>query len=331
MPNGPVTAPLLRARYETVSSTRAPDPDVLLIVAFGSAPELRDDPRYLRIALEPCRSTACVEVWRGQGPVRSARKGLVDYAEDGEHCIGRLSIDEASTGSLAAAAETAYRSLLEFSAESPYPYLRRIWNYVSDINEGVGDDERYRQFCLGRARAFADSAARGTVTGYPAASAVGKQSAPRTLDVYWIASRSPGASVENPRQVHAFEYPRQYGPASPSFSRATLGSDRLLLISGTASIVGHASLHAGDIAAQVDETLRNIDVLLQASVKGPAGGHANLTDQSLVRAYLRHSVDADRVEQLMRSRLGPTVPILLLCADICRADLLVEIEVTHQR
>jgi chorismate lyase/3-hydroxybenzoate synthase len=27
-----------------------------------------------------------------------------------------------------------------------------MWNYLDAINENDGDEERYRQFCLGRAR-----------------------------------------------------------------------------------------------------------------------------------------------------------------------------------
>src|SRR3546814_8116900 len=48
----------------------------------------------------------------------------------------------------------------------------------------------------------------------------------------------------------------------PSFSRATLigdGANARLLVSGTASVVGHESLHAGDLTAQLDETMANLD------------------------------------------------------------------------
>jgi len=255
--------------------------------------------------------------------------GAIRYAENGEHCIGYLSIDESTAGSLTAATETAYRSLLRFHANSPYRHVWRVWNFVSDINAGAGDSERYRQFCLGRARAFAEFATVTSAIAYPAATAVGKRSGTRSLEVCWIGSRTPGDSVENPRQVSAFDYPRQYGPASPSFSRATAAAGPLLLISGTASIVGHASMHVGNLSGQIEETLRNIDSLMQARSSYRPNCSTALGSDSLVKVYLRSASDAAIVERELRRRLGPTVPVLILNADICRADLLIEIEVVH--
>src|SRR5213082_3849534 len=55
-----------------------------------------------------------------------------------------------------------------------------------------------------------------------------------------------------------------YGSHSPLFSRATLlrqSGGLALFISGTASIVGHTSLHVGDTVAQTRETLANIEAL----------------------------------------------------------------------
>ena len=243
---------------------------------------------------------------------------------------GWLSIEEEPLGGLAGATEAAYRGLLRFQSESPYRHVWRMWNYVTDINSGEGDEERYRQFCLGRARAFSAEMSDAPVIGYPAASAIGKRDTARTLEVCWIASCSPGVTVENPRQVSAYAYPREYGPASPSFSRATVTSHRLLLVSGTASIVGHASMHAGNLAAQIDETFRNIDALVERSTAEHLIRPTPLDRGSIVKAYLRDASEAAGVARELRRRLGPSVPVLLLAADICRSDLLIEIEVAHQ-
>ena len=330
MPADPTTALPLRASYEAVKTGRPFDEDVLLSVVFGSHTPCPDDQRCLHIDLAPLAGAACIEVWRGIGPVRVGTAGQVRYAEDGAHCAGWLSIEEEAVGNLADATQAAYRSLLRFQAESPYRHVWRMWNYVADINAGEGDEERYRQFCLGRARAFAAEMADAQAIGYPAASAVGKRGSARTLEVCWIASRSPGITVENPRQVSAFEYPREYGPASPTFSRATVTSDRLLLVSGTASIVGHVSMHAGNLAAQIDETFRNIDALVERSTAERLIKPTPLDQHSIVKVYLRDASDAASVTQELRRRLGPSVPMLLLEADVCRSDLLIEIEVAHQ-
>jgi chorismate lyase/3-hydroxybenzoate synthase len=330
MPAAPTTTLPLRASYEMAATGPSFDDDVLLAVAFGSHAPGPYDQRCLHIDLSPLAGSASVEVWRGIGPVRAGTAGHVRYAEDGEHCAGWLSIEEGAAGNLADATQAAYRSLLRFQAESPYLHVWRMWNYVADINAGEGDEERYRQFCLGRARAFAAEIADAPAISYPAASAVGKRNSARTLEVCWIASRSPGVTVENPRQVSAYAYPREYGPASPSFSRATVTADRLLLVSGTASIVGHVSMHAGNLAAQIDETFRNIDALVERSTAERLIKPAPLDSDTIVKAYLRHASDAASVAQELRRRLGPAVPVLLLAADICRSDLLIEIEVAHQ-
>jgi hypothetical protein len=91
------------------------------------------------------------------------------------------------------------------------------------------------------------------VTGaVPAASAVGIADGP--LDLCFFAGRGePPLPLENPRQISTYDYPPQYGPRAPTFSRATLaqiGGQWTLFISGTASIVGHQSLHPDDILAQ---------------------------------------------------------------------------------
>jgi chorismate lyase/3-hydroxybenzoate synthase len=103
----------------------------------------------------------------------------------------------------------------------------------------------------------------------------------------------------------------------------------LFLVSGTASIVGHASLHEGDVEAQLAEALANLEPLLS---RARAAGHCasiRLGPQSLVKVYLRHARDAALVESGLRERLGANVPVLMLAADICRSELLIEIELVH--
>ncbi|MBA3598999.1 MAG: hypothetical protein H0W40_16720, partial [Methylibium sp.] len=130
----------------------------------------------------------------------------------------------------------------------------------------------------------------------------------------------------------AYRYPGAYGTRSPSFSRAALvdaGAGRsALLISGTASIVGHASRHLGDVEAQVRETLVNLQAVLEAA---NARGSARFTLPALdCTVYVRRADDAPRVRAVIEAVLGTDSraarSAVCLEADICRADLLVEIE-----
>ena len=86
--------------------------------------------------------------------------------------------------------------------------------------------------------------------------------------MYCLSARQPGSPLENPRQVSAWRYPRQYGPQAPSFARGMLaapGSSLPLLLSGTASVVGHATLHGEDTLRQLEETFANLDAGLQSA------------------------------------------------------------------
>jgi chorismate lyase/3-hydroxybenzoate synthase len=330
MPAGPLATPPLQAYYATLDPGTRLDDDVLTAVVFGARTPCPADPRCLRIDLEPLAGTAHSEVWRGCGPVHLGTSGPIRHVDDGEHFAGWLSLEERRFGGLLEATEAAYLAILGVHADSPYRHVFRIWNFIDAINEGEGDEERYRQFCLGRARAFAASRGGPPGIGYPAASAVGKQGQARSLQVCWFAMREPGHAIENPRQVSAFHYPRRYGPAAPSFSRAMIAPDNTLYVSGTASILGHASVHPNDPAAQLDETVINLEVLLQRALASQRLRQGKLGANSLVKVYLRHAKDAALVERGLRAHFGDQVPLLIVAADICRSELVLEIELVHR-
>jgi chorismate lyase / 3-hydroxybenzoate synthase len=325
MPLRPPPAGSLRASYATLGMTPLAD-DVLAAAVFGAGSVAPSDPRCLRIELEPLIGAGLSEVWQGVGSTRIGTAGPIRYVEDGRHLAGWIDLEEAGFHGLEEAAEAAYLGLLQFHATTPYRHVWRIWSFVADINEGAGDEERYRQFCLGRARAFAAVHATLPGIGYPAATAVGKPTGARSLQVCWLAGRDPGVEIENPRQLAAYRYPRRYGPAAPSFSRAMLVPGPLLLVSGTASIVGHESVHPGDTIAQLHETLDNLDALLQSAGEVAARPVPRLGPGSLLKVYLRHAEDAAPVVQELHERLGEELPLIILAADICRQELLIEIE-----
>jgi chorismate lyase/3-hydroxybenzoate synthase len=329
MSSDPARGRPLDASFAALDPLQPLDDEVLTAVVFGANTPRPQDPRVLVIDLEPLAGSARCEVWRGRGRARLGTAGPIRHVDDGNCFAGWLSIDESRVGGILQATEDAYMGLLRLQADSPYRHVWRVWNFMTAINEGQGDDERYQQFCLGRARAFAAIGGTAPVFGYPAATAVGRQGGPRSLQVCWFAGREPGTAIENPRQVSAFHYPRNYGPAAPSFSRAMAVPGPLFLVSGTSSIVGHASLHAGDLDAQLRETLVNVDTLLH---RAQASGHvasATLGADSLIKAYVRRRGDAAKVESGLRDHYGPDVPTLVVAADICRPELLVEIEVLH--
>jgi len=313
----------LRIGYErTSAATLLAQPDVLAVIGFGVDAALPEDPRALRVGLEPLQP-APFEVWRGVAPIRSGRQGGLRWSSDGSTTYFAIETDEAEHGGIVEAAAHAYRTLTAFIENSPTPHLLRLWNYLDAINLGDGDAERYRLFCDGRARGI-KTAARSR---YPAATAIGRQDGVRVLQVYGLASTQPGLAVENPRQVSAWRYPRQYGPTAPTFTRGLLTVNAELLISGTAAVVGHASTHEDDLDAQLGETLANLDSLLQqATTSTPTA----LGAHSLLKAYLRDPADADIVSSSLQRHAPALNDLLLLAGDICRSELLVEIDGVHR-
>ncbi|RDS82162.1 pteridine-dependent deoxygenase [Dyella monticola] len=290
---------------------------ILAVFGFGAGAPDDDDPRYLPVPLESFDAPAPLEAWHVEAEVERGRQDAVHWSAGGSWLFASVTLDERQTGGIEGAAYQAYAQLQRFMRARTGHRVLRMWNYLADINRGEEDAERYKQFCDGRSSGLGDFFARG----FPAATAIGHHLREPLLQVYLLACTDEGMAVENPRQVSAWQYPRQYGRTSPGFARGMLMPMRdALAISGTAAVVGHASTHAHDLDAQLDETLLNLESLL-ATADMPAG----FDTHSPLKAYVRHPTDAARVRETLQQRL-PGVPVLLMHGDICRRELLVEID-----
>ncbi len=276
------------------------------------------------------------EVWRTSQAVETGARGDIRFARSGGMLFGSIAVSERAESTaddgprtpLYEATEQAYREIFNALDGLGYPHLVRIWNYVPEINRDTHGVERYRQFNSGRQAAML--AARRPVTGNVSAACALGAAVGSPLVVYFLASRSAATAIENPRQVSAYHYPREYGAHSPTFSRAAVhrDEDRLtLFISGTASIVGHQTLHQGDPAAQTRETLTNIEALL-AETNRVTGSQAFTLETLECKVYVRNPEDLPTIQKELRSALGSSARTLYLQADICRRDLAVEIEAT---
>lgn len=222
------------------------------------------------------------------------------------------------------AARDLYRQIFSATAGRQ---LYRLWNYVPRINVVESGLENYRRFCRGRSVAFEQHFGAGFQRQLPAASAVGATQG--ALAIAFLAGDAAARHVENPRQVPAFEYPVIYGPRAPSFSRATLvtsATGRQLFISGTAAIRGHATIAPDDLAGQLACTRENLELIAQAAGAGKHFG-AGAGWQRTFKVYVRHAADFAAVEaDLQRHFLRDGDSVTYLQADLCRSDLLVEIE-----
>ncbi|TDR77786.1 hypothetical protein [Paludibacterium purpuratum] len=308
-----------------------PEPTLLGMSAVGAPCAAVDGwPRQsVRTPRLPAGAPTLYEYWFAATSCRRGRYGDIRYSATPSLLFGVVELDEAaftpaSGTPLSAAAETAYRQIFALLAEEDRPHLWRVWNYVPEINRVEHSLERYRQFNIGRHQAF--GAFERPVDSSPAACALGV--GPGPLSIAFLAARTPADAIENPRQVSAFVYPSQYGPKSPTFTRAALArleGQAWLFISGTASIVGHETVHVGDVAAQTRETMVNIGVLVDEANRRLGADGFSLS-RLCYRVYVRHAADYPLVRQALVEAVGPTLQAVYVQADVCRHDLLMEIE-----
>jgi len=326
-------APVERTRPLTMCYERADTgallagDDVLAVLEFGASPLDSRDPRHVPVALELLGDSGLVESWRAPGPVETGRLGDVLFARALDLSMGHIALDVAACGGIRAASRRAYEQLETFLARSPHHWPLKIWNYVPGINQGEGDRECYREFCVGRAEALA--AHYDDQPLMPAATAIGVDAAEPALQVYFLAGALPGLNVENPRQVNAWRYPRQYGPRSPLFSRGTIvdfGHRREFLISGTASVIGHETHHVDDVRRQTEESWRNVASLLQEGRRLLGRNEGPAPDPSLLKVYVRDPEDTGTIAETLAQHISPEVPRIFLRGDICRRDLLTEMD-----
>lgn len=223
---------------------------------------------------------------------------------------------------LRVAVADAYGRLFAALDSTPAAAVVRVWNFVPGILAPLGDVgcDRYMSFNAGRhdamARRYGDQLQRLV----PAASAVGHDGT--DLTIHALALPRPGVAIENPRQTPAYRYSARFGPLPPCFARATLaelpGGTRLL-VSGTAAIRGEMTWHADDFAGQLALTLDN----LRGVVASAGTMAADPLDRfESLRAYHPPTADLRAVRRSMTSLRVELVPV----ADLCRPDLLIEIE-----
>jgi chorismate lyase/3-hydroxybenzoate synthase len=276
-----------------------------------------DAPESFAVPLPLLGGNASAELWPISGDA-SVEEG-VHFVVAEDVLFGWTSV--ADDGGLESMTRGAYERILGVAHRRGFAGLLRVWNHVGTINEFDDGIERYQRFCVGRYEAL--SAAGYTMgADLPAASAVGMNG--RGLVIYFLAGRRPAIQVENPRQVAAYEYPREYGPKSPSFSRAAIwrrDDGDVLFISGTASVVGHRSEHLGQVEGQLDETLVNLDAVVASALPG-----SGLADIVSLKVYVRNAADRDTIARKLEAAVSPSCSILYVESDICRKELLLEIE-----
>lgn len=205
----------------------------------------------------------------------------------------------------------------------PVNSIVRQWNYIEKITGFCGEYQNYQAFNDARASFYEKTM---WPEGYPAATGIGAHWGGIVIDLDAVVFKQDDCSaspIDNKLQVAAHAYSDQVlvachnRKATPKFERAkrlSIKEKGLIYISGTAAIRGEESLKGVGLAKQLEITMENI-----AQLVGKTG------ELSMLRVYLKDKSFVDEAEQLMQA-YKLTVPVSYMWADVCRDELLIEIE-----
>ena len=242
------------------------------------------------------------------------------------------------TRSAAIAAFDQMKAILDNEGMS-LNHLVRQWNYIGNILEINNGFQNYQVFNEVRSEYYQNYR---TIPGYPAATGIGMKLGGVSIDFCAVMAKNNILiqPVHNPNQIDAYKYGQEMlkGTASagvskkhpPQFERALLLSGNListLFVSGTASIIGQETIGIGDVEKQTVVTIENINKLVDQKRigplipnKGPEWGKF-----LLLRVYVKNQDDFAKVKAICREHF-PNVPAIYIESDICRDNLLVELE-----
>lgn len=239
------------------------------------------------------------------------------------------------------AAENAFTLMVNLLEQEKMSlnHLVRQWNYIGNILSVKESFQNYQIFNEVRNDYYTRFR---NVPGYPAATGVGMKHGGVILDFCALETNGKVKirPVDNPNQVNAYSYDQQVLKGlndkgavikhAPQFERALLISDDTetkLHISGTASIIGQVTMGTGDVEEQTIVTIENIKKLADPErVSQMIAAPFVLQEKFLLlRIYVKQPGDFNIVREVC-SRHFPQVPAVYIEADICRDDLLMEIE-----
>lgn len=288
-------------------------------------------PLTCKILIEACFFDTLI--WKTT-PFLEGNNGAVLFQnESSKVLIGN--VQSSSNQSCNLNTKSVFEELMHIFNRSEFPInsIVRQWNYIEDILGFDGQEQRYQAFNNAR------SAVYGSMfneNGYPAATGIGMNRGGIIIEFIAVLSNElKSLPINNPTQIAAHTYSKNVLAGeecvlktTPKFERARyleLFGKKLIFISGTASIIGEKTVGIGDPAEQTEITINNIKQLYSAEILekltvetlNPKYGHA--------RVYIKNRKDFPAIKKTFKSHFGK-LPVVYIIADICRNDLLVEIE-----
>lgn len=217
--------------------------------------------------------------------------------------------------------------------------LVRQWNFIGDILGMKEGFQNYQVFNEVRSEYYQKYR---TIASFPAATGVGMKYGGVSLD--FCALKADDAiklkAINNPNQINAYEYGQQVlkgmtgsiasAKHPPQFERGLLLINKTantLFVSGTASIIGQETIGKGDVNEQTIVTIENIRKVADIERIKQLAGKQDMGQGrfSLLRVYIKKQEDFNSVKSICYDHFKDS-PVIFIEADICRDDLLTEIE-----
>lgn len=217
----------------------------------------------------------------------------------------------------------------------PVNSIVRQWNYIEKITGLTGEKTNYLEFNRARTDFYGKTSWEN---GYPAATGIGIEAGGVVVEIEAVLYLNPSIiniPLNNDFQVPAYRYSGKITAGNepfrctPKFERARLISSpghSFVYVSGTAAIRGEESASGADVIEQTQITIENIFHLVSAeNLKASGTGFDKIPEFKVFIIYLKRGSDYDEVKRYMDNEY-PTISPVYLQADVCRDELLVEIE-----
>ncbi|GBU08022.1 hypothetical protein AwDysgo_13530 [Bacteroidales bacterium] len=233
---------------------------------------------------------------------------------------------------------TIIESILEIE-KMPISSIVRQWNYIQAITKIDCEHQHYQDFNDARTIFYNKTT---WDDGYPAATGIGTSFGGLVIDLEAVlpkGSKVKIRGIDNKLQIPAFDYSQKVllgkgdeklrAKSTPKFERAKAVIDNkvgLLYISGTAAIKGETCLGKVDLKEQTLATLENISHLLLPQTLEEAGIDYGCDIRLIsLRVYLKKKSFYEDVKKIIDKEYI-NLEIIYLLADVCRDELLIEIE-----
>jgi enamine deaminase RidA (YjgF/YER057c/UK114 family) len=249
--------------------------------------------------------------------VETSEARVLGLSDVGRRAKGRLAVGRAED---AGAAIDAAEDLLTREGLS-FRDVVRTWFYLRDILDWYGPFNAVRNAAF-RRMGLVGPNGDGQIPASTGIEGRNHRGGWCALDLLAVRPRAGGRLEMKRLHSRKQNEATTYGSAFARAMEISLGDARYVFVSGTASIDDHGrTAHAGDFETQTRYTLEAVEAVLEG-----AGG--SLADVGQATAFLANPCDGRSFDRIVERSGLSSVPLVTTVADVCRHDLLFELDAT---